>query len=276
MATALLTEPLDRKKAWEELGRASAVRHLAALEAPIVADQAEKAADEKPSHDLKALSASLVKSIRAGTVTIEEIDSFLQKSPQITLELREYFLSRKAWLLCRQDRIEEGLRWYDEALKAKEIPSTWALKGAALLQLARLDEAFAACEQAYLLRENFGPQKQGYLKDLLQGWSTAAALRGVFGISRQDSRELQKGVEEYLGVLDKARAEKLCDAATVLLKAEEPASVELQEVIEEWELAVRLLSIKDPFEGWRALAKEISKGWPEGVSAVDAIREQRE
>jgi len=93
---------------------------------------------------------------------------------------------------------------------------------------------------------------------------------------QHDSRELQKGVDEYLGVLEKARAENLGDAATVYLKAAEPASVELQEVIEEWELAVRLLSIKDPFEGWRALTKEISKVWPAGVSAVDAVREQRE
>jgi len=39
---------------------------------------------------------------------------------------------------------------------------------------------------------------------------------------------------------------------------------------------VRLLSIKDPFDRWRELTKEISKVWPEGVSALDAIREQRE
>jgi tetratricopeptide (TPR) repeat protein len=218
----------------------------------------------------------LVKSIKGGTVTVEEIDSLLGKAPQITLELRAYLLSKKASLLCQQDRVEEGLRWYDEALKTEEIPSTWALKGTALLQLERLDEAFQAFQQAYLLRENFGPQKQGYLKDLLQGWSTAAALRGVFGISQHDSRELQKGVEEYLGVLDKARAENLGDAATVYLKAVEPASDELQEVIEEWELAVRLLSIKNPFDRMRALAKEVSKVWPKGVSAVDAVREQRD
>ena len=39
---------------------------------------------------------------------------------------------------------------------------------------------------------------------------------------------------------------------------------------------VRLLSIKDPFEGWRELGKELSKVWPKDVSAVDAIREQRD
>jgi tetratricopeptide (TPR) repeat protein len=185
-------------------------------------------------------------------------------------------LDKKAWLLRLQDRVEEGLGCYDEALNTKETPSTWALKGTALLQLERLDEAFQAFQRAYLLRENFGPQKQGCLKDLLQSWSTAAALRGLAGIRQQDLRELQKGVEEYLGVLDKAGVEDLGDAAKVYLKAEEAESHELQEVIEEWELAVRLLAIKNPFDRFRALSKEVSKVWPTGVSAVDAVREQRD
>jgi hypothetical protein len=59
-------------------------------------------------------------------------------------------------------------------------------------------------------------------------------------------------------------------------QTKEQARQFLQEAQEELGLAVRLLSIKDPFEGWRALTQEISKVWPEGVSAVDAIREQRE
>mgnify|MGYP001573389400 CR=1 FL=1 len=225
---------------------------------------------------LRTLSDRLVKSIRGGTVTVEEIDSLLGKAPQITPEQKAYLLSRKAWLLCQQDRIEEGLQCYEEALKAKEIPSTWALKGAALLQLPRLDEAFQAFQKAYALRENFGKQKQGYLEDLFRGWSTAALVQGLFGILEQDLREAQKGVEEYLAVLDKAKGEGLEGAVVEKLSAKEPISQEHQEALEELKLMVRLLAIKDPFEGWRALAKEMSKVWPEGVSAVDAIREQRE
>jgi tetratricopeptide (TPR) repeat protein len=255
VVTTKLIEDLGLKKPWEQLHEAFGEEHLDAL---------------------RASSATLAKAIRGGTVTIRQIDKFLRQQPQLTPPLAEYLLCKKAWLLSGDDRLEEALQIYDEALRVDEGPATWFLKGAALLQLARIDEAFHAFDQAYSLRAKFGPQKQGYLKDLLQSWSTAAALRGVFGILQHDSRELQKGVAEYLGVLDKARAEKLGDAAPVHLKAEEPASDELQEVIEEWELAVRLLSIKNPFEGWRALAKEISKDWPEGVSAVDAIREQRE
>ena len=60
------------------------------------------------------------------------------------------------------------------------------------------------------------------------------------------------------------------------LAVDETATANLKAALEELELMVRLLSIKDPFEGWRELSKEISKVWPKGVSAVDAIREQRD
>ena len=63
---------------------------------------------------------------------------------------------------------------------------------------------------------------------------------------------------------------------TLLELLEQPVPEDLREALEELEVMVRLLSIKDPFDGWRALTKEISKVWPEGVSAVDAIREQRD
>ena len=60
------------------------------------------------------------------------------------------------------------------------------------------------------------------------------------------------------------------------LAVEQPVSEELQESLNELELMVRLLSIENPFDAWRALTKEISKVWPKDVSAVDAIREQRD
>ena len=90
-----------------------------------------------------------------------------------------------------------------------------------------------------------------------------------------DSRELQKGVEAYLEVLENSRKEGIPGSIGVL-EAKEPMSKELKEALEELELTIRLMSIKDPFEGWRALSTEISKVWPKGLSAVDAIREQRD
>lgn len=242
------------RETWERLERASAEDYSAAFE---------------------KLSTNLAKSIREGTVTIDEIDTFLAKSHQGQPDLKEYLLAKKAGLLLHQGHSEQALKHYDEALQVKETPSTWALKGIALLQMERVDEALQAFQKAYSLRENFGPQKQEYLKDLFQGWSISALVRGLFGILHNDSKELQKGVEAYLEILESSRKEGIAGAIGVL-EAEEPVSEELKDALEELELAVKLLSIKNPFEGWRALTKEISKVWPKDVSAVDAIREQRE
>ena len=171
--------------------------------------------------------------------------------------------------------MEEALQLYDEALRFKEEPSTWALKATALLQMERIDEAFEAFEKAYLLREQFGLQRQGYLTDLFAVWSMAGLLQGLDGILQVDSRQAESGVKEYLSVVDKATTEDLLGAVSSLAVAS-PLPEELQEALEELDLMVRLLSIKDPFDRWRELAKEITKVWPEGLSAVDAVREQRE
>jgi tetratricopeptide (TPR) repeat protein len=240
-----------------------------------ISDRLERASIQEHSAALGASSASLAKSIREGTATLDEIDAFLAKFPQAQPDLKGYLLSKKARLLLQQGSEDEALKHYDAALRTKETPSTWALKGAALLELNRLDEAFHSFQKAYSLRENFGPQKQEYLKDLFQGWSISALLRGLLGILHNDSRELQKGVEAYLEVLENSGKEGL-SGAVGMLEAEEPVSEELKAALEELELAIKLLSIKDPFDRWRAFTKEISKVWPKDISAVEAIREQRE
>ena len=48
-----------------------------------------------------------------------------------------------------------------------------------------------------------------------------------------------------------------------------------KKAFEELEVFIRLMRIKDPFEGWRALGKEVSKRWPKGHSVVKAVREMR-
>jgi tetratricopeptide (TPR) repeat protein len=254
MSVTLPIKGLNPKESWERLERASAEEHSAAL---------------------KGLPSTLLKGIKEGTVTLDEVDAFLAKSPQVQPDLKEYLLSKKARLLLQQGSEEEALSYYDAAFRTKETPLTWALKGFALLELNRLDEAFHSFRQAYSLRENFGPQKQEYLKDLFQGWSKSARLRGLFGILRNDSRELQKGVEAYLEVLENSRKEGMAGAIGVL-EAKEPVSEELKNALEELELAIRLLSIKNPFDRWRAFTKEISKVWPKDISAIEAISEQHE
>ena len=225
-------------------------------------------------------SAALVNSLQDGTVTVEQIDFFLQRSFEALphtnkKDLLAALLCKKAWLLFRQGRGEDGLQQYEEALRIKEAPSTWASKGMDLLQAERLDEAFDAFRNSYSLREGFGPQKQAHLENLIGAWSVAALLRCLSGILEQDFREAEKGVFEYIELLDKTKKDKL-EYMVLSLEVAQPVPGDIKAGLEELELMVRLLSIKDAFERWRAFTKEISKVWPEGVSAVDAIREQRE
>ena len=267
----------------------------------------EQSVLQEHAADLQTSSPGLAKSIREGTVTLGEIDSFLRKGLQLPPDLKSYLLSKKAHLLSEEGRFEEALEQYDVALGIQEAPSTWLIKGTTLLQAGRVDEAIQAFRRAYSLKDKLGKQRQGYLADMCKVWSTVALYRGLFdGVLGNNATELGKNVNEYLEVREIARDEDLEDAVASLpfpeqfmedftealwtsvakeyaakgqpvpANAVEKAQKELQDALEELELAVRLLSIKDPFEGWRAFTKEISKVWPEGVSAVDAIREQRE
>ena len=146
----------------------------------------------------EALSADIFERIKNDTGTIEQIDSFLQSSldliPSVKRkDLHAGLLSKKATLLFSRGKEEQGLEEYDRALNLKESPSTWEMKGTALLQLERLDQAFNAFQRSYSLKEEFGPQKQAHLENLLGAWSVAALLRCLFGILEQNVSEAEKG-----------------------------------------------------------------------------------
>ncbi|HZA24550.1 MAG TPA: hypothetical protein VFA32_18455, partial [Dehalococcoidia bacterium] len=79
----------ELRETWERLERASAKEHAAAFEASF---------------------ASLAKSIREGTVTLDEVDAFLAKFPQVQPDLKEYLLSKKARLLLLQGSEDEALK----------------------------------------------------------------------------------------------------------------------------------------------------------------------
>jgi tetratricopeptide (TPR) repeat protein len=274
MVTVLDIAGQEIKEAAERLEKTSAKEHAAALEKTLP-DLAER--------------------IKSGTVTVEEIDSFLNSFPQVQPKIKEYLLSKKGYLLFQEGKQEEGLQNYDCALATNESPSTWAMKGNALLQMGRIEEALQAFQRAYELREYFGPQKQEYLKDLFWAWGTTTFFLGLDAVLEQDSTKLGERVRQFLDIKEKAKSAGL-EAIPGKVVFREPGSepqgkvsgdtehtlivyaheAELRDALEELELAIKLLSIKDPFEGLRALSKEISKYWPEGLSAVDAIREQRD
>lgn len=294
MVTAHLREVLNLEETGERLEKASSQGVLVDLKA--LPNKVAQSGNAERHESIEALLAEFRKSIEDDTVTLEQVDSVLQHPAQIPSSLTQYLLGKKAWLLLRQGRGEAGLQYYDRALAIEnESPSTWASKGMALLELERVDEAFRAFGNAYALRAYFGPQKAGYLQDLFWPWAATAFLRGLNGSLVQDASEFQKGVEEFLLVVDKAMEEGLEESLGKIVFREpsaeqpqgtsmvvhgelilfEPATPELRAALEETQLAIRLMSIKDPFEGWRELGKELSKVWPKGLSAVKAVREIR-
>ena len=152
-------------------------------------------------------------------------------------------LAKKGILHCHTGAIDYGLKFYGEALAVKETQSTWALKGTALLQVDRLDEAFRAFGKAFELRREFGIQQKEYLNGLIVTWSTGALLRGLGGILEQNLSEAQRGVEDFIGVSSTANAEGLT-ASLVQFVGTDIASTGLKAALEELARTISICAIK--------------------------------
>jgi hypothetical protein len=105
-----------------------------------------------------------------------------------------------------------------------------------------------------------------------------ALAQGMDAVIRNDIETFEQAGLEYIDLLEKAEQDGLGHVVAEAL-AEFKAGVKKKKQLKafaELELFIDLMKIKDPFEGWQALGQEVSKRWPKGVSAVDAIREQRD
>jgi tetratricopeptide (TPR) repeat protein len=243
-------------------------------------DRLEQTEAEQYAPVLQELSPSLATRVKEGTVTLDDIDEFLVAFLDISADLKGYLLFKKAQLLRYERHEEEALKYYDEALHVKESPAVWVQKGELLQHMDRIEDALQAFRRAYELREDFGFLKRQYLSHLLFNWHQAAHTIGFQGSLDQDANKFSKGVHELLDVLDKIDSEDLREISESLAHLREVLPndfpSEIRNAHEEVGLAIRLLSIKDPFERVRELTKEVTKVWPEGVSAVEAFREQRD
>jgi tetratricopeptide (TPR) repeat protein len=243
-----------------------------------------QAAGSEPPVDEDSWSLRMGEGIGEGRATLEEIDRAIDSVFLAHPRVERFLRLEKAWLLLQHGLQDEALSVCNEALDEEETPFAWLLKAATLSLMHLYDEAFHAFQKAYSVREKAGRQREEFLKGVFMAWSGTALLRSLVGIAQQDSQMAQEGVEEYLAVLETAISDGL--ESTVMTPAlykerfrgrvKGQALKELQEAFYELDLMIRLLSIKDPFDRWRALSQEISKVWPKGVSAVDAIREQRD
>ncbi|MBF8266651.1 MAG: domain protein component of TonB system [Dehalococcoidia bacterium] len=180
-----------------------------------------------------------------------------------------------------------GLAWgqlgqYDDALDTysrvmEQWPDdgdAWVFRSAPLVSLGRMQVAIESLEKAYARRSrcsSSGIWSLYYCSALL------LVLLGITSIETRSLPDLENKTEAFIWWREEARRDNQADAfgegeaaAKGVLTTEQSAAYE------EFMLSVRLGSIEDPFDRWKALGEEIGKVWPEGVSAVEAIREQRE
>ena len=65
-------------------------------------------------------------------------------------------------------------------------------------------------------------------------------------------------------------------AAKVAARLQKATGGRALEVLDEFAELVCLLAIEDPFERWDEIARLVSADWPPGLSAEEAVRQERE
>lgn len=172
-------------------------------------------------------------------------------------------MERFAKALDVLDKVKE--RWPDD-------PDVWVYRMAPLTSMEKGQSALESAEQAFSLRHKSSDRGR-----LL--YESAAGLSIAMGLDSLERRwlpDLETATKAFIKWRDRARRDKQAAAFNQAVREFKKELSEYNDTFEEFMLGVRLASIRNPFRRWEAIAREISKVWPEGVSAVDAIREQRE
>ena len=172
-----------------------------------------------------------------------------------------------------QQRFEEALLSFGKALELEpENALAWLGKGCVLMGLEQYEEASKSFERALPLREKllgkgtalFAPQAQ------------LALILGVESIFSRDMRKAEERALEFIRLRKEAEKEGMTQAVEeAVAEVKTALTEEGVKPFAEFEEMVTLVAIEDPFELWKVLRDRISEKWPKGVSAVEAIREQR-
>lgn len=176
--------------------------------------------------------------------------------------------------LLQMERFADALDVLDKVKgKWPDDPAVWAYRMVPLLSLGKAQAALESAEQAFLLR----PKSPGRGRLLYQGAACVPIAMGLSALKRRWLPDLEAATKAFIKWRDRARRDKQLPAFKQAVEEARRGLTEEEDMtaFEEFMLGVRLMSIRDPFKAWDALAKEISKDWPKGVSAVQAIREQR-
>ena len=127
--------------------------------------------------------------------------------------------------------------------------------------------------------EGLASAEPAQLPDLLWMSASLALVKGIVGLREFDAEFGFEGVKEYLALRELAEAKGWSDAVPALAGQcrlnTEFVTEEMRGYLDELAVSIRLRAIQDPIERNRELVKEIGKNWPPGLSAADAIQEQR-
>ena len=176
----------------------------------------------------------------------------------------------KGVALGEQGKHEEAIASYGKAIELKpDYADAWCNKGVALGELGQHKEALACFDEVVKLKPDFA-----------EAWYNKGITFQILGLESIRAGDMREADEQVLELVQLRReAEKDGMAQTVdeaVREFKEKLSERELKKFDEFELMFTLLAIEDPFERWRLLKREIGRRWPKGVSAVEAIREQRE
>ena len=102
-------------------------------------------------------------------------------------------------------------------------------------------------------------------------------MQGIDSIASSDMKKAEERALEFIQLRKEAEKKGMAQAVENAM-AEFKAGLTKKKLkqLDEFEVMCTLLAIENPFERWKVLGEMISDKWPKGVSAVEAIREQRE
>ncbi len=176
--------------------------------------------------------------------------------------------------LHQMERFAEALDVFDKVKgKWPDDPDVWVYRIPPLVSLEKAQAALESAEWAFPLRHNSSDRGQTL-------YICAALVSVGFGLSALKRRwlpDLEAATKAFIKWRARARRDKqtavfkqTVDGYTNALQGDERL------IFDDFMLSVKLGSIKDPFKRWDAIAEEINKVWPSDLSAVEAIRRQRE
>lgn len=188
----------------------------------------------------------------------------------------------KGGVLFFLEKYEKAVESFDKVIEIGDEfgkASGWCLKGFALLGMDRAEEASVNFENAFPIAQNMEPvlEENPYNVSLYRVLAVVIVFKGMEHIASANMEDAEKWAHDFNFLKRKAKSSGIAQSLEEKMREiRERVSGEELELLNEFEDMVRLEAIENPLERWKVLGEMIRQKWPKGVSAVDAIREQRE